>query len=130
MVKDSKETVPCRHNRTDAHMNPQRKWQHTEHLHRLKPDKISTLRKEVDTKLHIQLSVYLQLTPSRRCEISFLQCIATRYINHNPVSVPVLLKHKELHGFECECVLGGGVCLLSLFVYMCKFCFILGFFCH
>lgn len=39
-VNDSKETVSCRHNRADAHMNSQTLWKCLQYLHRLKTDKI------------------------------------------------------------------------------------------
>lgn len=44
MVDDYKETMSFRHNRTDSFINSQRLWQHTQHLHRFKPDGIPARR--------------------------------------------------------------------------------------
>ena len=40
----TKETVSSRTNKTDAHMNMQRLWQHAQGQHRFKPGKIPELR--------------------------------------------------------------------------------------
>lgn len=43
-MDDSKEIVSFRHSKTDAHMNLQSLWPHTQDLHRAKLDCVSILR--------------------------------------------------------------------------------------
>lgn len=43
---NSKGTVSFRHNRTNAHKNSQRMWQHEHSLHRLMLDEVSVLRRK------------------------------------------------------------------------------------
>lgn len=49
-MDDSKETVSSRHNRTVAHINSQRMWQHVVNLHGLRPDKVSETRVNICDK--------------------------------------------------------------------------------
>jgi hypothetical protein len=44
MSGDFKETVSASYNRTGAHMNSQRLWQHAQDLHRVKPDRVPEQR--------------------------------------------------------------------------------------
>lgn len=40
---------PSKHNRIDTHMNSQRQWQHAQGLHKFGTDRVSDMKKEVDT---------------------------------------------------------------------------------
>ena len=51
IMDDSMETVSYRHDRTDAHMNSQRLWQHAQGLHSFKSES-QHWEGEVDTGFH------------------------------------------------------------------------------
>ena len=50
-MDDPKKTASSRHNWADIHMSLQRLLQHMQDLHRLKPDKISALRRSPGHKV-------------------------------------------------------------------------------
>jgi hypothetical protein len=45
MEEAVKETAFSRHSRTDLYTNLRRLWQHTQDLHKFKPDKIAVVRR-------------------------------------------------------------------------------------
>lgn len=51
-MEDSEETVSSRHNRMDAHLNSNRRWQHTQELQGVKTDRVPVLRGEVFMRSH------------------------------------------------------------------------------
>lgn len=56
-----KETVFFKHSRTDAHMNSQRPWWHTQGLHKFKPDGVIVLR--VDGQKTNSVLVFVDFLP-------------------------------------------------------------------
>lgn len=69
-------SVSSTHNRTKAHTNSQRLWEHIQNFHYFKPDGVPTLKRE---NIH---GNYLHLRPTSKEQNSFLQWSVNDYVNH------------------------------------------------
>lgn len=61
-IRWHQENIAFRHNGTDGHTNFQKPRQHSQSLHRSKPDGFPELRGEVDTSIHLWHRTFLQFS--------------------------------------------------------------------
>lgn len=80
-VYDSNKTMSSRHNKTDAHMNSQRLWQHAQGLHRFKPEGVPALRRGHGHGFLLLTKQLSSIDTLIKVKISFSQWSLTRYIN-------------------------------------------------
>lgn len=108
-MDDCKETMSFRHNRTDSFINSQRLWQHTQNLHRFKPEGIPSTE---TGKWH--------LTPNNKSYLQLILLAKENSVYSNGISLDIDLgkpqAQEQLTNPKLTQCYFGGLCILFSFV--------------